>query len=414
MPLLKGTDLAKALGIKPGPWMKDALEVVMAWQLRNPESHDADAAVEAVRASRDAQTDSELPSRLASHFLQLTIPPFFPQNKAKRNALEASRQPAPWRDPGSRYILGLLEWSIRALSWKDKEKKWHLLVPPILKMIDDMDAEWKAKGCHILGILLESIRLSSTNAMLQKDTGNRQNPSDFLQRTGYHRVFADALFPLFSYVPSLTPEPEAVLVFEEVLPTLTTLALLLPGENSKGRTQVELMDKIVREGVLAPLSNFRAPSTYPDLATVIVSQSQILLGHLGIESVKHLPRLVTLLSAILQEPFIVSHKALTISTTKALRALMQNTWPRIPGHRGAIMMGLCLCWKRCLEDSSSAEYTDEIKAELQESVEMLDAVMQAVEDASLRTLWESEKRDLVEASPACKELFKDPQDSVNT
>ena len=45
---------------------------------------------------------------------------------------------------------------------------------------------------------------------------------------------------------------------------------------------------------------------------------------------------------------------------------------------------------------------------------MLDAVMQAVEDASLRTLWESEKRDLVEASPACKELFKDPQDSVDT
>ncbi|KAH7395111.1 hypothetical protein DE146DRAFT_615462 [Phaeosphaeria sp. MPI-PUGE-AT-0046c] len=408
-PLLKGTDLAKALGVKPGPWMKDALDIVMAWQLRNPGSQDADAAIEAVRASRENQTDSELPSRLASHFLQLTIPPFFLQNKSKLNALEASRQPAPWKDPGARYVLELLEWSISALSWGEKENKWHLLVPPILRMIDDMDAEWKAKGCHMLGILLESMRLSSVTPGQPKHAGNRRDPVDFLQRTGYHNVFAEALFPLFSYVPTLTPEAEAVLVFREVLPTLTSLALLLPVESSKGSTRIEMLDKVVREGILAPLANFRTPWTYPELATVIVSRLQVLLGHLGIESVKHLPRVITLLSATLQEPFIVSHKALTLSTLQTLRTLMQNTWPRIPGHRGAIMMGLCLCWSRCMEDSSSLDYIEEVKAELLESVEMLDAVMQAVEDASLRTLWESEKRDVVEASPACKELFEVPK-----
>jgi len=56
-PLLKGTDLAKALGTKPGPWMKDALDVVMAWQLRNPDTTDPTAAIEAVKASKDGQTD---------------------------------------------------------------------------------------------------------------------------------------------------------------------------------------------------------------------------------------------------------------------------------------------------------------------------------------------------------------------
>ncbi|KKY25746.1 putative trna nucleotidyltransferase [Diplodia seriata] len=35
-PLLDGKALAKALETPPGPWMKSALEVVMAWQLRNP------------------------------------------------------------------------------------------------------------------------------------------------------------------------------------------------------------------------------------------------------------------------------------------------------------------------------------------------------------------------------------------
>ncbi|KAF1919646.1 hypothetical protein BDU57DRAFT_441068 [Ampelomyces quisqualis] len=399
-PFLKGTDLAKALGTKPGPWMKDALDVVMAWQLRNPESADINAAIEAVRASQE-QTDSELPSRLASHFLQLTIPPFFPQNKASMNALQTSRQAAPWKDPEAQYVFGLLEWSIGALSRKEKEAKWHLLVPPILRMIDDMDAAWKARGCRMLGILLESLRQPSSKGESFK-TANGQASSDFLQRTGYHNVFAQALLPLFTYIPSLTPEAEAVPLFKELLPTLTSLALLVPVENSNGGTRVKFLDKVVREGILSPLTHFSTPSTYPELATVIVSRLQVLLGHLGIESVKHLPDIIPLLSAILQEPFIVSHKGLTLCTFKGLQAVMQNAWPRIPGHRGHIMLGLCLCWSRCVDDSSSLDYIGEVKAEIQETVAMLDAIMQAAEE---RDMWVDEMADVVTTCGAYKDLF---------
>ncbi|KAL6710275.1 CCA tRNA nucleotidyltransferase, mitochondrial [Coniothyrium glycines] len=56
-PLLKGTDLAKALSTKPGPWMKDALDVVMAWQLRNPGETDPGQAIEAVKASRSEKNE---------------------------------------------------------------------------------------------------------------------------------------------------------------------------------------------------------------------------------------------------------------------------------------------------------------------------------------------------------------------
>jgi tRNA nucleotidyltransferase (CCA-adding enzyme) len=403
-PLLKGTDLAKALGTKPGPWMKDALDVVMAWQLRNPDSTDADAAIEAVKASREKQTDSELPSRLASHFLQLTIPPFFPQSKAAANTYEAIRQPAPWKEPGAQFALELLGWSIGALSQKEKETKWHLLVPPILRMIDDMDAVWKTKGCHLLGLLLESLRQPSSGDEPSK-AANKDGSTNFLQRTGYHNVFAESLFPLFSYIPSLTPEPEAVPLFEAVLPTMTTLALLLPEESSKGGTRNGFLDKIMREGILAPLFHFPTPSAYPGLASVMTSHVQVLLGHMGIESVKHLSNVLPLLSTILQEPFILSHKALTMSTLKALQTAMLNGWPRIPWHAPVIMLGLCLCWGRCMEDSSSLPHVGEVKQEMQDTVAMLDAVMQAAEDASTRDKWEDEKRELVETSAAYQDFF---------
>jgi tRNA nucleotidyltransferase (CCA-adding enzyme) len=47
--LIDGTQLAKALGVKPGKWMAAALDVCMAWQFRNPNTTDYAGAVEEVR-----------------------------------------------------------------------------------------------------------------------------------------------------------------------------------------------------------------------------------------------------------------------------------------------------------------------------------------------------------------------------
>ncbi|KAL8682097.1 MAG: hypothetical protein Q9186_001802 [Xanthomendoza sp. 1 TL-2023] len=51
-PLITGDRLAKALEEKPGPWMTKALEMVVAWQLRNPDESDAEAAISEVREKK--------------------------------------------------------------------------------------------------------------------------------------------------------------------------------------------------------------------------------------------------------------------------------------------------------------------------------------------------------------------------
>ena len=52
-PLIDGRVLAKKLGVNSGKWMGAALDVTMAWQLRNPGADDIDGAVEEVRRRRD-------------------------------------------------------------------------------------------------------------------------------------------------------------------------------------------------------------------------------------------------------------------------------------------------------------------------------------------------------------------------
>lgn len=51
--LIDGTQLAKALDIKPGKWMGAALDVCIAWQFRNPKATDPAGAVEEVKRRAD-------------------------------------------------------------------------------------------------------------------------------------------------------------------------------------------------------------------------------------------------------------------------------------------------------------------------------------------------------------------------
>ena len=44
-PIVHGNQLAEALGIKSGPWMKKALDITVEWQIRNPGSTDTACAV---------------------------------------------------------------------------------------------------------------------------------------------------------------------------------------------------------------------------------------------------------------------------------------------------------------------------------------------------------------------------------
>lgn len=57
--LLDGRALAAALGVKPGKWVKAALDVCMAWQLRHPKETDPAGAIDEVQSRR---RDLDIPS----------------------------------------------------------------------------------------------------------------------------------------------------------------------------------------------------------------------------------------------------------------------------------------------------------------------------------------------------------------
>ena len=56
-PMINGRKMAEVLETKSGPWMKGALNLVMAWELDNPDRGREDA-IEMVKQNRDEMLKS--------------------------------------------------------------------------------------------------------------------------------------------------------------------------------------------------------------------------------------------------------------------------------------------------------------------------------------------------------------------
>lgn len=373
-PLLDGKALAKALDTPPGPWMKEALDVVMAWQLRNPGVTDSQEAIEAVRKSREGGINGgELTSALVLHFLKLTIRPLFAKARPS-NVTDTGRKVTttqlppkmttesmddsvnkPWKSSKNDHALDLLRWVVGVMSEELVEEVWHLVVPPVLTLIDDWEAQYKRLGVQLLREVLEV------------------TPPLLLKRTGLGDVFEDALMPCLTYMPPVTPEQQSVELLVEVYPALITLSRIRypptspDTPNDPGRHRIKFLDSITRKGTINGLAH---NSEHADLIAALSDQLVILLDELNIESVKHLQYILPLMTDILSRPQSTARPRMLISTTKAMQSLIRNAAPRMARYQGEVLKGLTFCWLN-LEKGEEGDEVVRLRTELRLAVDIL-------------------------------------------
>ena len=321
-PLIDGKALAKALQTPPGIWMKSALDVVMAWQLRNPGNTSAEEAIEEVKSSN---MHGELTANLVNHLLRLTIRPLFSKSQhpavtaqgrkvttkvlPKRFDLEEPDEVAkPWKNKES-HAISLLHWVVQNLDEQIIEQNWPLLVPTILNITDDPDIRFKIQGCAMLEKLL------------------RVAPPTLIAKTGLGQVFEEALMPCLGYLPTLTPEEEAIPLLSAVYPALVALSKSAynPIQNSRIKPEdlkeqrISFLDTIIRRGILAAYSH--CPERVK-IVEVLLQNLVVLLDELGIESVKHLKYLFIMLNEILSDSFSTAYPPILLSSVKAMQAVI--------------------------------------------------------------------------------------------
>ena len=405
-PLMDGKALAKALNTPPGPWMKDALDVVMAYQLRHPDKANTEEAIEEVRNRRSKEQDGgELASSLVHHFLKLNIRPLFikakppsvtytgrkntttvlPQKMTAENMDDGINK--PWKSGKDAYTLDLLKWCTRSLDEKLVEEVWPMVVPPLLTLVDDWEARYKQLGAGLIKQLLEA------------------TPPPLLARTGLGEVFEEALMPCLTYLPTITPEDESIMLLDEVYPALlvlakvryptTTLAGTKNATTNVDRQHTKCLDAIIRKGIIYGYTHC---SNYPRIVSTLFTHLIPCLNALGIDSVKHLKFILPIITETLSHPLAVDVGAeMLFSATKALQVVILNGWPRMVVYRGEVLKGLTFCWLKVGEEQSAD--VRELRREMRETVRMLKVAVGKEVD------FENDCKMLVETEPRLRGLL---------
>jgi tRNA nucleotidyltransferase (CCA-adding enzyme) len=406
-PLMDGKALAKALKTAPGPWMKDALDVVMAYQLRHPEKANAEDAIAEVQATRQQNGNTnggELSSSLVRHFLALTIRPLFAKARPT-TVTEAGRKNTatvlpkkftaenmdesvtkPWKNEREAYALDLLIWCIKALNERIVEEVWPRIIPPLLTLVDDWEAKYKTLGVEL------------TQQLFQVTA-----PS-MLARTGLGEVFEEALMPCLTFLPDVTPEQDSIPLLNVAYPTLLNLAALrypqspLSSSNANStaitKDRIKLLDSLIRKGTIYGCTYC---SNYPRVTATLFTHLVPILNILGIDSVKHLQYLLPVITETLSHPLADAQIYTLLQTTKALQAIILNGWPRMLGYRGEVLKGLTMAWLT-VDGMEGAEGVM-LRNEMKETVVMLKCALGDDVD------FDEEARLLVEANSKVEDLL---------
>ena len=389
-PVVDGKTLAKALDTRPGPWMKQALDEVLAWQLRHPNDATAEGAIAVLRTK-----EGELPSRFVNHFLSLTIRPLFAQTKTQSESMvtQAGRktvgsQPArkrnmeletfedieirkTWKQGKNVDCLHLLRWCTEALRVDPArtEMNWPLLVPPILALIDDVDVHFKIQGCQLLENLLCA------------------TPPSLLRKTGLAPVFMEAMIPCFSYLPTLTPEDESIQILEAAYPAIFALVNVEQPPSSQQQKLAEPLErerelsKVLHQHLLRGFS-FVEPERYPRVVKILLIQMSRLIEEAGVGIVSQLQHIVPIIVSVLSCDAGKGAIPMFAQAAKTIQLLVSRSWPRVWRWRADFLKAVCLGWLY-LAPGNKIPFYDKIEVgmarnELQKVVKILAAAIEAV------------------------------------
>lgn len=146
-------------------------------------------------------------------------------------------------------------------------KNWHLYIPPLLTLLDDANTSIRLSGMAALSDFLDKV------------------PPKMLEQTGLGVVMEEAMIPTLSFLPTLTPANESLLLLDAAYDTLLKLADVRFGDQNSQLKKHKVMDRLLREGVLQGMNHC---NQHVEIMRLLFTVLGKLITRLEIQSVKHL------------------------------------------------------------------------------------------------------------------------------
>ncbi|KAK4640435.1 hypothetical protein QC761_602910 [Podospora bellae-mahoneyi] len=267
----------------------------------------------------------------------------------------------PWKFTDLRSIP-VFSWAVTEANNALISTHWPSYIPVLLTLTDDSTTHIRQTGLNILSNFLTKI------------------PAKILQDTGLGQVFADAVSPILSYLPSLTPEDESLQLLEPAYKALLVLAdkqSATGGKDGSGSSsRHKLLNHLIREGIF---TGYFHAKNHVRIVELLCRETVEIVDAMGVHAVKHLKDMIPMISAILTDPFASAAPRTLLSAVKALQAVLRNCWPRLMTGsvwQDEIINALVMCWLHLDEPTNniSDDSLEEVRKELVTSFQALSAI----------------------------------------
>lgn len=232
----------------------------------------------------------------------------------------------PWKSDTPE-ANAVFSWAVCRLDLDEMtiQRIWHLLIPPLLTIVDDYEPRYKRRGITVCYELLSN---QPFIAMMIK--------------SGLDGVFYDAISKGLMFVR----EDDTGKLLDI---TLRTLLKIVDLPSQKGK-----LEAIFNDGMLL---SFAYHGDNITTAIILLRALPGFIDRLGITTVKYLKDLVPLLCDKMAFPSVHSRvNDLVKAALVSMQVLIKTCWPRIPRYGGMILAGLATAWTHAIDAAEKDEF----------------------------------------------------------
>ncbi|PFH50332.1 hypothetical protein AMATHDRAFT_85853 [Amanita thiersii Skay4041] len=257
-----------------------------------------------------------------------------------------------WKEhPG---IGNVMLWCVQHIQNDYYERIWHLLIPPLMTMLDDYEPKYKLDGVRIVEVMMKTV------------------PGYLLKRTGVDGLIRSSLSTCLTHLESeFTP----ALIRETINAQIELTSL---SEKIGEQAYFNQLCDVLGEGIIGGVWFYGADKQEAVLASMEALPR--LIKALGIGTVRYLKALLAqILEPLIPRELRSVPVQMQIASLEALWCIMEECAPRIDRVKaGMITDVVARCWVTLVDQNKSETEVGAVKGMLKRTCEMLVGVCPGV------------------------------------
>ncbi|KAJ7646143.1 hypothetical protein B0H17DRAFT_1215798 [Mycena rosella] len=238
-----------------------------------------------------------------------------------------------WKEnPGASNIV---LWCVLQIPSAAYEELWHLVIPPIMALLDDYEARYKLKGVRITSAMLERV------------------PSSVLKRTGVDSLLSASLSRSLTQLQS----PETPHLLPAAISTSLSLVQLMTSVGSADR--FDQLCVLLGDGIIGSIWPYSSDRLEALLASIEALPP--LVEVLGVGCARYLKVLIAqLVHPLAPREYEKTSVPLQIASLRALSAIIDACPERMAQWKGTILNGVGRCWVTVIDSKADTRLKREL------------------------------------------------------